>query len=204
MWRYDEELIRTTTQQEILDAVNLLVKSPWFGYDLEYPALLGGIERNATGHIVGAKTAHLIWTTEVPEDAVIDTSLGGGLEIDPADKTTIEWEEQFINIALNSSSDSLVVKPNAVKSFSDVSSQAVFFDIYLMLLGYVAMFIYTVVMLGRVNTLEIRFYLSIAGIVSVFKGLAISVAVASLLDFPYTPMHAALPFLCLGKSFRVS
>merc|ERR1711884_528835 len=89
-------------------------------------------------------------------------------------------------------------KPNAVKSFSDVSSQAVFFDVYLMLIGYMAMFIYTVVMLGRVNTLEIRFYLSIAGIVSVFKGLAISVAVASLLDFPYTPMHAALPFLCLG------
>ena len=151
MWRYDEELIRTTTQQEILDAVNLLVKSPWFGYDLDYSALLGGIERNATGHIVGAKTAHLIWTTEVPEDAVIDTSLGGGLEIDPADKTTIEWEEQFINIALNSSSDSFVIKPNAVKSFSDVSSQAVFFDIYLMLIGYMAMFIYTVVMLGRVT-----------------------------------------------------
>ena len=46
-----------------------------------------------------------------------------------------------------------------------------------------------------------RFYLSVAGIVSVFKGLAISVAVASLLDFPYTPMHAALPFLCLGMNF---
>ena len=40
--------------------------------------------------------------------------------------------------------------------------------------------------------------------VSVFKGLVISVAVASLLDFPYTPMHAALPFLCLGIRFRVS
>ena len=87
MWRYDEDLIRSTTQQEILDAVNLLIKSPWFGYDLDYSSLLGGVERNETGHIVSAKTAHLLWTLQVPEDAVIDGSQGGGLEIDPADKT---------------------------------------------------------------------------------------------------------------------
>jgi len=159
---------------------------------------LGGVERNETGHIVSAKTAHLLWTLQVPENATIDGSQGGGLEIDPADKTTIEWEEQFINIALNMSSEELSVTPNAVKSFADVSSHAVFFDVYLMLIGYTAMFIYTVIMLGKVNTLEIRFYLSIAGIVSVFKGLAISVSIASILGFPYTPMHAALPFLCLG------
>ena len=200
MWRYDEDLIRSTTQQEILDAVNLLTKSPWFGYEVDYGQLLGGVVRNSSGHIVAAETAHLIWTLHVPDDAVIETGQGGGLEIEPADKTTIDWEEQFINIALNMSSQTMVYKPNAVKSFSDVSSQAVFFDIYLMLIGYTAMFIYTVVMLGKVNALEVKFYLSIAGIVSVFKGLAISVAVASMLGFPYTPMHAALPFLCLGKN----
>merc|ERR1712241_1645029 len=64
--------------------------------------------------------------------------------------------------------------------------------------GYTAMFLYTMVMLGRVSLLDVRFYLSIAGILSVFKGLAISVSVSSLLGYPYTPMHAALPFLCLG------
>lgn len=198
MWRYDEQLIQTTTQQEILDAVNLLTKSPWFGYDLDYSGLLGGIKRNSSGHIVSARTAHLVWTLKVPDDAVIDSSAGGGLEIDPADKTTTDWEQEFINIALNFSNEDFIVKPNAVKSFSDVSSQAVFFDIYLMMIGYTAMFIYTVVMLGRVNAKEIRFYVSIAGIISVFKGLAISVAVGSIFGFPYTPMHAALPFLCLG------
>ena len=133
---------------------------------------------------------------------MIDRSLGGGLEVDPADATTIAWEEAFVNTALEASSDTMLVTPNAVKSFSDVSSQAVFFDIYLMLIGYTAMFLYTVVMLGRVSLLDVRFYLSIAGILSVFKGLAISVSVASLLGFPYTPMHAALPFLCLGTLYH--
>ena len=60
MWRYEEELIRSTTQQEIIDAVNLLAKSPWFGYDLDYSGLLGGVTRNASGHIVAAETAHLV------------------------------------------------------------------------------------------------------------------------------------------------
>ena len=32
MWRYDASLIQSTTQQEILDAVNLLERSPWYGY----------------------------------------------------------------------------------------------------------------------------------------------------------------------------
>ena len=32
MWRYDSSLIQSTTQQEILDAVNLLERSPWYGY----------------------------------------------------------------------------------------------------------------------------------------------------------------------------
>ena len=62
------------------------------------------------------------------------------------------------------------------------------------------MFLYTVLMLGRVNMLELRLYLSLAGIVSVFLGLIVSVSVASILGFPYTTIHAVLPFLCLGRS----
>ena len=68
-----------------------------------------------------------------------------------------------------------------------------------MLVGYCAMFLYTVLMLGRINMLELRLYLSFAGIISVFLGLIMSVSVASVLGFPYTTIHAVLPFLCLGS-----
>ena len=68
-----------------------------------------------------------------------------------------------------------------------------------MLVGYCAMFLYTVLMLGRINMLELRLYLSLAGIISVFLGLIMSVSVASVLGFPYTTIHAVLPFLCLGS-----
>ena len=196
MWRYQEDLIRSTTQEEILAAVNLLVKSPWYGYSSEYQHLLGGVERNSTGHIVSAKTAYMIWSLNVPDGVEFVSKTG--LEIDPADATTILWEQKFLEIAFNMSSSQVKFVPNAGSSFSDVSSDAVFLDIYLVLIGYGAMFIYAIVMLGKVNTMEIRLYISVAGIVSVFMGLVSSVSIASMFGFPYTTMHAALPFLCLG------
>ena len=82
--RFNEEYIETASQQEILNAINLLSKSPWylylylylylpsylylylyfyiitmivtitfitrFGYDTNFTKLLGGIERNSSGH----------------------------------------------------------------------------------------------------------------------------------------------------------
>jgi len=46
IWRYREDLIASSTQQEIIDAVNLLVSSPWYGHNTDYTSLLGGITRN--------------------------------------------------------------------------------------------------------------------------------------------------------------
>ena len=64
--------------------------------------------------------------------------------------------------------------------------------------GYFLMFIYTAVMLGKLNCVEVRMFLTIAGISSIVMGLVIAVGISSVLGFPYTPMHAILPFLCLG------
>ena len=68
-----------------------------------------------------------------------------------------------------------------------------------MVSGYLIMFAYTILMLGRINLVEHRTYLTAAGIVSVAMGLSISIGISSILNLPYTPMHAILPFLCLGK-----
>ena len=40
----------------------ILLSSPWFGYGTNYSSAMGGISRNATGHIVGATTAQLYWS----------------------------------------------------------------------------------------------------------------------------------------------
>ena len=199
IWRYDERLIQTTTQQEIIDAVNLLTKSPWFGFDVDYSKFLGGIQRNSSGHIISAETAQMVWKLQLPDDLQLVDNQGSGLELDLADKITLEWEDKFVKTTLNMSKPGFNVLPHAARSFGDISSEAVFFDAYLMLAGYMLMFSYTVIMLGRLNSLEVRLYLSISGIISIFMGLAISLGISSALGYPYSPMHMALPFLCLGK-----
>ena len=46
--------------------------------------------------------------------------------------------------------------------------------------------------------MENRVLLTLAGIISVILGFIISIGFASLLGYPYTLVHAILPFLCLG------
>merc|ERR1712088_645117 len=119
-WRYDEDLILSASQQEILDVVNLLERSPWFGYGTNYSSAMGGISRNATGHIVSAQTAQLYWSIRVPDGAELVDSQSSGLELQLADRISLDWEDQFVGVALNSSSVNSSVIPNASKSFADI------------------------------------------------------------------------------------
>jgi len=198
MWRFSPSLISTTTTQEIVDAVNKLQTSPWFGHQADFSQLLGGIRRNSSGHIVSAEAVRMFWSIKVPEDAEIVESQGSGVELELGDATSLAWEEEFIKVISEESSGDFEIIPNAVKSYGAVSSEAIFFDGTLMVCGYLLMFLYTSVMLGKLNCVEHRMVLSIAGICSIMMGLVIAVGLSSLLGFPYTPMHAILPFLCLG------
>ena len=199
IWQYKEDLIYSTTQQEIIDAVNLLESSPWTAYPTDFSSQLGGIVRNSTGHVVSATAAQMYWNVAVPDTASLVRHQGSGVELELADAVTLAWEEQMIRITLNTTYPDHSILPHAAKSFGDVSSEAIFFDAVKMAVGYGLMFLYTIFMLGRVNSVEIKLYLSIAGITSVGMGLIIALGLSSMIGYAYTPMHAALPFLCLGK-----
>ena len=60
------------------------------------------------------------------------------------------------------------------------------------------MFFYTVVMLGSLNTVEIRLYLSVSGLVCIGMGISLGLSLSSAIGYFWTPMHPALPLLCLG------
>lgn len=137
MFRYDEDNIRTTTTQEILRAVNELERSPWFGYDRDFSSLLGGITRNASGHIISAQTALMVWSVTVPDDAVIDTNQGSGVELELADADTLEWERVMIDTVLEmrEGEEDLEILPNAARSYGDISSGAISSDLILLFGG---------------------------------------------------------------------
>ena len=67
-----------------------------------------------------------------------------------------------------------------------------------MLGGYVIMFIYTVLMLGRLNRSEVRLYLSGVGILSCVLGLGASFGLMFLLGLEYNQTHHILPFIAIG------
>jgi Niemann-Pick C1 protein len=196
---YDEEAIRQLTSEDILEAVNVIKESPHFGHAFDYSSLLGGIQRDAeTGKILSAKSAFHIWVTRVDANAILSDTSSTGLELDLADATNLLWEEKLIRTLLNSNSSNFEVLVNVARSFNDISSSAIFFDGVKMVSGYLLMFMYTVFMLGRVNRVEHRTYLTAAGIFAVAMGLVQSIGISSMLNLPYSPMHAILPFLCLG------
>ena len=151
IWRYREDLIQTTTQDEILNAVNLLNSSPWFGHDTDYTSLLGGVTRNSTGHIVKASSTIMFWSITVPDNVTIVESQGSGVELELGDQTSLEWEKKFVEISLENSSPEFEFLPNAVSSYGNESAEAIFFDGFLMASGYFLMFLYTCFILGNTN-----------------------------------------------------
>ena len=137
MFRYDENNIKTTNTEEILRAVNDLERSPWYGYDRDFSSLLGGIKRNASGHVISAQTALMVWSVTVPDDAEIDTNQGSGVELELADADTLEWERVMLETVLEmrEAEEDMEILPNAARSYGDISSGAISSDLILLFGG---------------------------------------------------------------------
>ena len=101
------------------------------------------------------------------DDENMDISKGGGAEFVFVDETTLAWESEFIKIGLNSSTTTLNVMVGSPRSFSDISDETVFVDSKLMVSGYIIMFIYTILMLEKIDLQEMRLYLTIAGLLCI-------------------------------------
>ena len=202
IWQYKEDLINTATQQEIIDAVNLLERSPWHGYEKDFSETLGGITRNSSGHIVAAKSELMIFVNKV-DFSQVDLSQGVGSVLEFADDTNLAWETEFIERGLKESRDELKLLMLTPRSFTDISEDTVFFDAKFVVAGYSIMILFTILVLGKLNILEIRFYLTISGILSIIMGMVIGIGMSLLLGYPYTAVHIVLPFICLGKQSSI-
>eukprot|EP00095_Tigriopus_kingsejongensis_P005354 maker-scaffold34_size539781-snap-gene-1.9 protein:Tk05354 transcript:maker-scaffold34_size539781-snap-gene-1.9-mRNA-1 annotation:"hypothetical protein DAPPUDRAFT_306990" len=203
IWRYSESRVKRLTQEEILYAVNQVAESPWFGYRTDFSVYLGAIERNSSGHIVAAKSALYSWTAAFDPDGELYEEGGVGVELDLADKVSLDFEKEMIEVLLDGSKESeersgVKIYANVARSFNDITSEAIFFDAVKMAAGYFLMFFYTMLFLGKLNLVEHRTWIAAGGIISVGMGLGIAFGVTSALGMPYTPIHGILPFLALG------
>ena len=99
IWMYHEETINNLTTEDIIYAVNVLERSPYFGYKYNYSNMLGSIQRNKTGHITSAGIAMYNLVTIVNLDEIKDRGFRNGLSPSDQDEVNIKWQDEAIGIA---------------------------------------------------------------------------------------------------------
>ena len=143
------------------------------------------LQGNITGKILGAK-AMLLNLVAVIEDK--------------DDKwANEEFERQLVKKVNNFNfPEGTTVYPFTLRSVGDLIGGNVVSDLNTLAAGYVLIFIYVLVNLGKLNSMEQRAWLSVAGIAAVVMGVATSFGLAAHMGVFYSKMNQILPFLMLG------
>jgi Niemann-Pick C1 protein len=161
LWKYDQTKIGKLTVDDVLKKLNRTKVSPVTGHDVDYLHMLSGIERNATGHVVGAKAIQVAWMLYVNASDVNPDQSGNlaGTE-DGASEGVLLWEQRFLEIMerLQSelSADGVQVYYAAGRSYGDVSAKAMFQDMDKLTIGITMMFIFMQLVLSKFSWVELR------------------------------------------------
>ena len=179
-------------------------ESPVFGYETNYVNYLGRVERNSTGHVVGAMSIRNIWLEEFQPEDIPSSNDISDIQLDLVDPFTLGYEQEVLEV-LKAWRDEREQEDrgyhlymNLGLSFSTEAGGPIKYDINRQILGYILMFAYTMVSLGNLNMVESKFFLAAAGILSVFFGVVFGIGLTMALGLPYTPTTGILPFICLG------
>ena len=87
---------------------------------------------------------------------------------------------------------------NIARMLFETLEGQVFKDLDMLVGGYVIVFLYVLLMLGKLDCIEQKIYLSIGGIFGVMMGIIVSYGLCSTFGFFYSSAHAVMPFLLLG------
>ncbi|XP_059488991.1 protein patched homolog 2-like [Neocloeon triangulifer] len=199
IWSYDRAKIATLSSEEISSAINGTEVSPVFGTPRDFSKSLGGIKFGNNGTIISAKTILVSWFVESdPSKSLqgkITNDAGTG---DQVAKDILEWEAELIKVLEKERNGTITTFTFAGRSFGDISGKTIQNDAQKLSVGFIIMFLYVQLMLGRFNLVEQRALLSLIGIASVAIGCVVSYGVCSAFSIPYGPVHNILPFLMLG------
>lgn len=201
VWGYDKDYISTLTQEEIIEDINYVEKSAVFGFPTNFSTMLGGIERDSEGLVRRAKAARQLWVTRINFTAVktgdFADDAGTGMEVDTA---SFGWEKELIKAVLNESErpDNISLYLMAASSFGMISGDTILGDAQYLGVGFMVVFIYVQVMLGKFNLVEQRPILSLMGLMCVGMSIFVSYGICSMFGVPFGPVNNVLPFLLLG------
>lgn len=183
LWKNDIKKINSTTDQEIINAINTIKQNPTYFFDFNATRMLGLIERNESNHIVKAGIMHADWFMQSSNEI----------------KSHIkELEYRAIDLALAGHPDFEMINVFTIDSYEEEFFSGVYGDIILIVYGFPFVFLYIILALGRTNLIEHGVYMTLAAILGVVlsAGACYGIGLASGLLFGAP--HQALIFLLLA------
>ena len=157
---------------------------------VNFPSMLGLMKINSNGSISSASSIRIAYFMQYHStDAIYERIM--------------KWEESFINY-LSSQKEILKAKGinlyyYAYRSLDDSISESALSDMSLIIVAFVLMVVFCVVMNLRIKrAVNGHVLLAMAGIFTVFLGIAASFGLAMYAGTPFIGIAAVLPFMVLG------
>ncbi|CAG0919584.1 unnamed protein product [Notodromas monacha] len=154
IYKYDRAIIEKLKDEDIFQTVNSTFTSPIYGSNFDYLTTLGKPVKNDQDSQIGAEALRMRWMIQIDVG-----QLTGDEKTERVDKATLAWESAFVDTVdafTKESEKESEVFQNAARSFMDATADAILGDLQLLFGGYVLVFIYVILVLGRRNLVEIR------------------------------------------------
>ena len=202
IWGYDEEVYLGLTQEDILAKVNepnLLSKI--FNIPININNYLGEMELDSQGQIVSAKAANIQWFGKINDSDITEDDIANMGTGEIVDSHSLEWEAALRDLLMEDR-DSLPSEVssyiNVARGYSDIAGDTIMGDAFMMPIGFMIMFVYVQIMLGKLNCVQSRAMLALAGLTCIGLSIGFTYGFCSALNLFYGPMHNLIPFLLLG------
>ena len=150
-----QKSIDSVTQQDIIDAINSQNRSQVFLFDKNFVSYLGGVERNLTNHIIGAKATIIQFFGLTNLSAVTREDIKSNTFGAATDKETLDFEKHLLEALLGlPQNENVRTYINIARSFTDLSNEAVYTDVVGLIIGTGIVYFYVLLMIGGFGCVE--------------------------------------------------
>lgn len=203
LWHNDEDAIEKLSEDDILDALNSGPRPSVTGFEFNPDRQLGGIERDALGKVTKATSMLISWVIRLNySDIDLQKNGNNGGTEDWITLETSHWENGFLDrmreLKLELGSDQFRLEYRAERSYGDIAIQTNLGGSNLAIIGTILMLVYMQLVLGKFSQIEMRFLLSVFGLLGIGMAMVISCGVYTASGLAFVTPHLSVPFVIMG------
>ena len=200
-WPKDFDFSKLTSIDDVIETVNNAnAMSSTFNVPISIEDYIGGAIQRNDGKVTSASATTMNWFGHINFTIISDTSMSMGTG-EVVDDNSLEWEKKLEEVlladrdALPAGVESYV---NVARGYSDVAGDTIVGDAFMMPVGFLIVFVYVTIMLGKFTCTEQRGLLALGGIGCIGLTIGFTYGFCSAVGLFYSPMHSIIPFLLLG------